>query len=54
MCEVIKCMHHEAPNRCKKGLKMTCTRRMYKLGLKIKYQDRKVVSPLLWGSLGME
>lgn len=53
MCEVTKCMHHKEGG-CMKGLQMLCTRRMEKLGLRVKYHNRKVVSPLSWGSLEME
>lgn len=33
------------------GLKMTCTRRMEKLGLKVKYTDRPIKKEFLWGTL---
>ena len=53
MCEVKNCIHHEEPNRCLQGYKMTCIRRMEKLGLKIKYHDRKHLKELVWGTLEM-
>jgi hypothetical protein len=53
MCEETKCIHHTKTGGCKQGLKMTCTRRMKKLGLKIDRVNLKEESNPLWGTLEM-
>ena len=51
MCECTKCIHHRKDGRCAVGLKMTCERRMRKLGLKVGYWDRPKPKHMVWGTL---
>jgi len=54
MCEDTKCMHHREGCKCAQGLKMTCTRRMKKLGLKVGYWNRPRPKEPLFGTLEIQ